>query len=445
MTGDLLYDAVGNLTTIGDATANQNHTYTYDHLDRLTTWSVTGANPTSENYSYDTIGNITSKAGASYTYPAGGQPRPHAPTVVGGQSYSYDPNGNLLSGGGRTLTWDYDNKPTSVTPAGGSIFTAESYQYGADGERIKKTVGNVTTHYFGLLEEEVNAGTGVTTRRLQYKWSGSVIAQREKVGAGVETVVYLSGDHLGSVSVATNATGGYVNGSPQQQQQLFDPWGKIRSGTLTSTTTLNYTGQKLDATGLLFYNARYYDPNIAKFTSPDNIVPKIQAPPSLNRYTYVDNNPVKFNDPTGHCKGTPNNRGDDADCWKAYDDLQKGAYGKLGYVADLHTMEKDILEGLLGWISRGARFISGVRDWTAAALTNAVKALNQIEYAFSRKFTEPGAASYAVDKALFGNGARELIFVAAGRSSVPGRGAENQRGSNVIEFYDNVWKHKGIG
>ena len=39
-------------------------------------------------------------------------------------------------------------------------------------------------------------------------------------------------------------------------QQEFDAWGKVRSGGV-SQTTRNYTGQVLDGTGLLYYNARY--------------------------------------------------------------------------------------------------------------------------------------------------------------------------------------------
>jgi RHS repeat-associated protein len=77
----------------------------------------------------------------------------------------------------------------------------------------------------------------------------------------------IHGDHLGSVSVVTNWYNGGVVSS-----QKFDAWGKVRSGGV-SQTTMNYTGQKLDGTGLLFYNARYYDPNIAKFVSADTIVP----------------------------------------------------------------------------------------------------------------------------------------------------------------------------
>lgn len=57
----------------------------------------------------------------------------------------------------------------------------------------------------------------------------------------VNTVVYLHSDHLGSVSVATNSTGGTVS------SQEFDPWGKVRDpNTQVTQTKANYTGQKLD-------------------------------------------------------------------------------------------------------------------------------------------------------------------------------------------------------
>lgn len=127
-------------------------------------------------------------------------------------------------------------------------------------------------------------------------------------------------------------------------------------------TKMNYTGQKLDSTGLLFYNARYYDPIMGRFTSPDSIVPGASSgvggaggtvgaeqntkltvdfhetgflsgvnsenaltlqkgfwfqlsnedrgkakepwgpgnPQALNRYAYVLNNPIRYTDPTGH-------------------------------------------------------------------------------------------------------------------------------------------------
>ncbi len=60
-----------------------------------------------------------------------------------------------------------------------------------------------------------------------------------------------------------------------------------------------FTGQRLDDTGLYYYGARYYDPTIGRFISPDTIVQNPANPQSLNRYSYVLNNPLKYVDPTG--------------------------------------------------------------------------------------------------------------------------------------------------
>ena len=58
----------------------------------------------------------------------------------------------------------------------------------------------------------------------------------------------------------------------QARTQAFDPWGKVRRGGI-SQTSLNYTGQRLDGTGLLYYHARYYDPVLGRFISADRVVP----------------------------------------------------------------------------------------------------------------------------------------------------------------------------
>jgi RHS repeat-associated protein len=53
--------------------------------------------------------------------------------------------------------------------------------------------------------------------------------------------------------------------------------------------------------GLIYMNARYYVGAIGRFASADILVPAPTNPQSLNRYTYSLNNPVKYQDPTGHC------------------------------------------------------------------------------------------------------------------------------------------------
>ena len=60
-----------------------------------------------------------------------------------------------------------------------------------------------------------------------------------------------------------------------------------------SVTDRFYTGQIKDDTGLYYYNARYYDPQLGIFTSAD----RAQGP---NRYGYVGGNPIMRNDPTGN-------------------------------------------------------------------------------------------------------------------------------------------------
>ena len=65
-------------------------------------------------------------------------------------------------------------------------------------------------------------------------------------------------------------------------------------------TDKKFTGQRLDGTGLYYYSARYYDPQIGRFISADTIIPDPANPQSLDRYSYVLNNPLKYVDPSGH-------------------------------------------------------------------------------------------------------------------------------------------------
>ncbi len=86
------------------------------------------------------------------------------------------------------------------------------------------------------------------------------------------------------------------------ENTTYDPWGTIKTGGTKSKFL--YTGQENDSeTGLHYYNARYYDSHIRRFTQPDDIVEDVYNPQMLNRYTYVNNNPLRYTDPTGHCWG----------------------------------------------------------------------------------------------------------------------------------------------
>ena len=78
-------------------------------------------------------------------------------------------------------------------------------------------------------------------------------------------------------------------------------WGETRYTWGTTPTTYRYTGQREQAElGLYYYGARWYDPALARFTQPDTIVPEPGDPQGWNRFSYVKNNPLRYQDPTGH-------------------------------------------------------------------------------------------------------------------------------------------------
>lgn len=75
---------------------------------------------------------------------------------------------------------------------------------------------------------------------------------------------------------------------------------RIDTGSITSTD-YGYTFQRVVAdTGLIDYKARAYDPWLGRFIQPDTIVPGAGNSQAYNRYSYVNNNPIKFIDPSGH-------------------------------------------------------------------------------------------------------------------------------------------------
>jgi len=111
---------------------------------------------------------------------------------------------------------------------------------------------------------------------------------------GCTKLRYVHQDHLSGTAVITDANGNEV-GSIK-----YYPYGETRSTSGTLETDKKFTGQRLDDTGLYYYNARYYDPAIGRFISPDTLVPNPANPQAFNRYSYCLNNPLKYTDPSGH-------------------------------------------------------------------------------------------------------------------------------------------------
>jgi RHS repeat-associated protein len=140
----------------------------------------------------------------------------------------------------------------------------------------------------GQAEEEATTGRDVT----KYYYFNS---QRVAMRGPDDAVTWIHGDHLGSTSLTTDESGEAV------ARQLYEPFGEVRWASGALGTDFGFTGQREDGyIGLVHMGARWYNPYLNRWIQPDTIVPDPRDPQALNRYAYSRNNPVRFNDPTGH-------------------------------------------------------------------------------------------------------------------------------------------------
>ena len=113
--------------------------------------------------------------------------------------------------------------------------------------------------------------------------------------------LYYQADGLGSARQLTDETEAVVN------SYLFEGFGSLVTQTGSAENPYQYAGSwgyrdDGDA-GLIHVGARYYDPEVGRFTSADPEFGDIYLPQTLNRYVYVNNNPVNLLDPSGRGLG----------------------------------------------------------------------------------------------------------------------------------------------
>ncbi len=292
------YTPAGDIEEIHNIITDVTYDYTYDELHRLLSETSDGAHP-AINYTYNAIGNIMSKTyGANsyaYTYDT---TRKHAVANINfngnDYAYTYDGNGNMTAGpdftdptqtATRAISYNADNLPTNIAWTKAATVTS-AFTYDGSGTRVKKAIqGGSTTWYIGSHYEKKDS------TYTKYIFAGSTrIAKVTTSGYHI-----LHSDHLGSSTIITESSGGVVESTE------YNPFGTTRSHSGATLTNYKYTDQELDPeTGLYNYGARYYDPMIGRFISPDPIVQAPFNPQSLNRYSYCVNNPLKYVDPSGY-------------------------------------------------------------------------------------------------------------------------------------------------
>ena len=183
-----------------------------------------------------------------------------------------------------TLIYDVENRLAQIKRGSN---TQAKYFYDGDGNRVRTEVGSTITTYVGNYLE----WSGLTTSMKKYYYAGG---QRVAMRQGSSTLYFLLTDHLGSTAVTATSGGGWYS------ELRYYPWGGTRYSSGTTPTSYRYTGQREAEVGLYYYGARYYDPQLGRFASPDTIIPQQQGSQAWDRYSYTNNNPVKYTDPSGH-------------------------------------------------------------------------------------------------------------------------------------------------
>ena len=159
-----------------------------------------------------------------------------------------------------------------------------SFVYDGDGRRVKGTVNGVTSYYVG---DQYEVSGGVVKK--YYTAGGRRIALRSG-----GTLTWLLSDHLGGTAVT-------VSGTAETGEVRYKAFGATRFTSGTTPTSVRFTGQQEAASlGLYDYGARWYDPALGQFLSPDTIVPAAGNALDYHRYAYTRFNPVRYTDPTGH-------------------------------------------------------------------------------------------------------------------------------------------------
>ena len=116
---------------------------------------------------------------------------------------------------------------------------------------------------------------------------------RTKHKTGIYRIYHF--DHLGSTTAVTNEEGTVVNSYD------YSPYGQILAGQ-ESTYLFLYNGQygvTTDGNGLYHMRARYYNVSIMRFINQDVVHGYLSDSQSLNRFAYVEGNPINFLDPFG--------------------------------------------------------------------------------------------------------------------------------------------------
>ena len=252
------------VTVEGEADEDGNPTYTTQTVTREETKLQTA-------YAYDAAGNRTKKTenGKATTYTYNGLNQLTGESGTGTSlSYTYDADGNQtkVTGtmGGSSVNKSYTYTPENMLETYTEGSKNQNNLYSGDGQRVQKKEGSETTNYFYQLGSVLYTDDGSGNLKSFNLLNGSdAFGTERKAGSSHDYYLYTEDAKGSTVNVLDNAGSRVVS-------YLYDDFGDVTESKATGYSgfenELQYTGAVHDElTGLLYLNARYYEPRTGRF------------------------------------------------------------------------------------------------------------------------------------------------------------------------------------
>jgi RHS repeat-associated protein len=213
--------------------------------------------------------------------------------AAGSDAFGWDANGRQITRtfGADTATYSFDPLDRLTQVVSGT--TTVQLAYNGDGVRMGKTVNAAGTAYV----QDVQAGLPVVLAETTggqtslYVYGNDLLARVDAAG----TPAFYHADGLGSVRGLSDLAGALTDA------YTYDAFGALRSQTGGAGPPFTFTGEQADGeVGLVFLRARYYEPTVGRFVSRDAHPALARETQTINRYAYVQNNAVRFTDPSGN-------------------------------------------------------------------------------------------------------------------------------------------------
>jgi len=311
------YDNNGNqIERIEDGRATS---FFYDKLNRLEKVVYPDME---ETFKYDFAGNrvLRTKGNIKEEYSYDKRNR-LVEKVEGGAHtlYKYDSHGNLIQESGRSgvtkYTYDCFNRTTSVQSAAGGFI---KNVYDPEGLRYEvQENGNVSRFVFSGRDivSELDGGWSLKHSTIR---GHELLSHKEVTG---KSYYYVNNAH-GDVVNLTDSKGTVVN------SYKYDAFGNTVEAKEQISNRFRLAGEQFDpVTGQYYLRARFYNPVVGRFTQEDTY-----RGDGLNLYSYVQNNPVNYYDPSGFssvCSGKSNT-------WNEFQKANKGKYASSKEAAEAY-------------------------------------------------------------------------------------------------------------